>query len=61
MRETLPSSKPLSFKVDLLGLSRISNNENRGEIVLTPRAKAFPDRQLLQEPASKSINTTPTK
>lgn len=61
MRETLPNSKAGSFKVDLLGLSRISHNENKAGGALTPRVRPYKDHQQPQEALSKSINTTPTK
>ena len=61
MRETLPNSKGGTFKVDLLGLSRISQNENKTGGALTPRVRACTDQQQPQETLSKSINTTPTK
>lgn len=61
MRETLPNSKGGSFKLDLLGLSRISQNENKTGGVLTPRVWPCFDQQQPKETLSKSINTTPTK
>lgn len=40
-QDALRSSKPPSYKIDVLGLSRVSQNENQPDTSLTPKAKAY--------------------
>jgi hypothetical protein len=55
------ASKPLSFKIEPLGLSRMSQTENQGEAAHTPRATIYMNNRQQAELLTKSINTTPTK